>query len=93
MRNLPMKLTWKKIMDKAAQQQLSKEAAILAIRNLAKQLGVNLTKRRAMAAIPAIGAAVGGSVNGWYLKEVGWAARRAFQEHWLTDNGKVGDGA
>jgi hypothetical protein len=88
-RNILAKVTWKKMTEKAAEQQLSKEAAVVAIRNLAKQLGVNITKRRAMAAIPMIGAAVGGSVNGWYIKEVGWAARRAFQERWLTDNGKI----
>ena len=32
---------------------------------------------------------VGGSANGWWMKEVGWAARRAFQERWLLDAGKL----
>ncbi len=85
------KTTWKKMAEKAAQRQMSKEGAILALKNLAKQLGVNLTKRKALAAIPIIGAAVGGSVNGWYIKEVGWAARRTFQERWLIDNHKIID--
>jgi len=80
--------TWKAIAEKAAHDQLSREAVIVVVRNLAKQLGVNITKRRALAAIPALGALVGGSVNGWYLREVGWAARRAFQERWLVDAGK-----
>lgn len=83
------KQTWRAMAEKAAQAQISKEAGIIAIRNLAKQLGVNITKRRALASIPGIGALVGGSVNGWYLKDVGWAARRAFQERWLIDNQKV----
>ncbi len=83
--------TWKKMAEKAAQSQMSKEGAILAVKNLAKQLGVNITKRRALTAIPVIGAAVGGSVNGWYIKEVGWAARRAFQERWLIHNHKIID--
>jgi hypothetical protein len=81
--------TWKGMAEKAAQSQLSKEAALVGLRNLAKQLGVNITKRRALAAIPAIGALVGGSVNGWYIKDVGWAARRSFQERWLAENGKL----
>jgi hypothetical protein len=85
------KVTWKKMAEKAAESQLSKEAALLTIKNLAKQLGVNITKRKALASIPFIGAAVGGSVNGWYIKEVGWAARRAFQERWLIENGKIID--
>lgn len=83
------KVTWKKMAEKAAESQLSKEAALLTIKSLAKQLGVNITKRKALASIPVIGAAVGGSVNGWYIKEVGWAARRAFQDRWLIENGKI----
>jgi uncharacterized protein (DUF697 family) len=90
-RNILTKLTWKQMTEKAAQQQLSKEAGIIALRNLARQLGINITKRKAMAAIPIIGAAIGGSVNGWYIKEVGWAARRAFQERWLAENGKINE--
>lgn len=85
------KQTWKAMAEKAAQSKLSKEAAIIGIRNLAKQLGVNLTKRQALQAIPAIGALVGASVNGWYIKDVGWAAHRAFQERWLIDNHKIID--
>ncbi len=85
------KVTWKMMAEKAAASQLSKEASILAIKNLAKQLGVNITKRKALASIPFIGAAIGGSVNGWYIKEVGRAARRSFQERWLIENGKIID--
>lgn len=83
------KQKWKALAEKAAGRQLSKEGGIIAIKNLAKQLGINITKRKAMQAIPFIGAAVGASVNGWYVKDVGWAARRAFQERWLVDNKKV----
>ncbi len=85
------KQTWKKMAEKAATDQMSKEAGIIGIKNLAKQLGINLTKRKVLQAIPVIGAAVGASVNGWYLKEVGWAARRIFQERWLIDNNKIID--
>ncbi|EDN67136.1 conserved hypothetical protein [Beggiatoa sp. PS] len=80
------KQTWKSLVEKATQQQFSKEWAIIGLKNLAKQLGVNLTKRKALQAIPVVGAMVGGSVNGWYIKDVGWAARHMFQERWLLDN-------
>ena len=83
------KVTWKKLAEKAAENQLSKEAALLTIKNLETQLGVNITKRKALVSIPFIGAAVGGSVNGWYVKEIGGSARRAFQERWLLENGKI----
>ena len=85
------KQSWKVITEKAAAQQMSKESAIIATKNLVKQLGINLTKRKILQAIPAIGAAVGASVNGLYIKEVGWAARRSFQERWLIDNHKIID--
>jgi hypothetical protein len=52
---------------------------------LQKQLGINITKRKALAAIPVIGAAIGGTVNYWYLNDVCWAARRSFQERWLKE--------
>jgi hypothetical protein len=79
----------KAIAEKAAGRQLSRGSGIIALRNLAKQLGINITKRKVMQAVPVIGAAVGASVNGWYLKDVGWTARRSFQERWLIDNKKI----
>jgi len=79
--------TWK-AMEKIAENQFTKEAGILATKAVAKSLGINMTKRKTLQAIPIIGALVGASVNGWYIKEVGWAARREFQEHWLLDNNK-----
>ena len=83
------KQTWKAMAEKAAEQQISKEGAIIAIKNLATQIGINITKRKALQAIPIIGALVGGFVNGWYIKDIGWAAHRAFQERWLIDNQKI----
>lgn len=83
------KQTWKTIAEKAAMRQLSIEGGIITIKNLAKQLGINLTKRKILTAIPVIGSVVGASVNGWFIKDVGWAARRTFQEKWLIDNNKI----
>jgi uncharacterized protein (DUF697 family) len=84
-----MKQSWKTLAQQAGTQTVGREAGILAVKALAKQLGINLTKRKALQAIPIVGAAVGASVNGWYIKEVGWAARRAFQERWLAENNKL----
>lgn len=81
--------SWKMLANKAAEHAFSREGAIIAVRALARQLGINLTKRKALQAIPVLGAMVGASVNAWYMRDVAWAARRAFQERWLADNGKV----
>ena len=84
--------TWKAMATKAATQALSLEGAIIAVRSVAKQLGINLTKRKALAAVPGIGAFVGASVNGWYIRDVGIAAQRLYQERWLRDRGLLVDG-
>ncbi len=92
LRSLQMTLvrrTWAYIHFKALQNRMSQEAALITLRQLAKQIGINLTKRRALAAIPVIGIAVGASMNGWYIREVGWAARRAFQERRLVEKGII----
>lgn len=83
--------TWKAIAEKAATKKISAEGGIIAVKKLARQLGINITKRKALQAIPFIGAGVGASANAWYIKDVGWTARRAFQERWLIDNGKLID--
>jgi hypothetical protein len=83
------KKTWKSITEKAAEEKFGQEAAIIGIKELAEKLGVNLTKRKALESIPGIGGAIGGTVNGNYIREVGWAARRSFQERWLLEHGKV----
>ena len=81
-----METAWRQAGKQIAKDTIVAETALLTLRTLAKQLGVNLTKRKALQAIPAIGAIVGGSANGWYVKELGWAARRSYQERWLKDN-------
>ncbi len=83
------KMTWKKMTEKAIENKLSLEAAIVGIRNLAKQLGINITKRKATQAIPVVGAGVAAAMNLAFINDVAWAARRAFQERWLIDNGKI----
>jgi hypothetical protein len=81
--------TWRMMAERAMQHPLSREGGVIAIKNLAKQLGINLTRRKALQVIPVVGAGIGASVNGWYIKDVGWTARRAFQQRWLIDNQRL----
>ena len=85
-------VTWKKMGEKATENKFGIEALILAIRQLAKQLGINITRRKALQAIPIIGAGVGAALNIAFINDVAWAARRAYQERWLLENGKIEDG-
>jgi hypothetical protein len=92
LRNIELQLakkSWVRIAERAASEQVIRETGLLVLKNLGKQVGLNLTKRKLLGAVPLVGAAVGGSVNALYLREVGWAARRAFQERWLIDNHKL----
>ncbi len=85
-------VTWKKMAEKATENKFGIEALILAIKQLAKQLDINITKRKAKQAIPFIGAGVGAALNIAFINDVAWAARRAYQERWLMENGKIEDG-
>jgi hypothetical protein len=83
--------TWKSMAAKAATDKASAESVLIAVKGLAKQLGINLTKKKSLAAIPVIGSAVGASVNFWFINDVGEAAQRLYQERWLRDHGVLLD--
>ena len=83
------KQTLKTVTERALERQLAKETVMISMKNLGRQLGMNITERKILQAIPAIGAVVGASVNGWFINDVGWAARRAFQERWLIENNRI----
>ncbi|MDM8144242.1 EcsC family protein [Megamonas hypermegale] len=57
------------------------------VKKVSKQLGINLSKRKAMQFIPGIGMAIGAAVNISYIKDIAEAAKRTYQKRWLTDNG------
>lgn len=84
-----LKQSWRKIGKIAADKTVGKEAAVIAIRNLAKQLGINITKRKALQAIPFIGAGIGAAMNAQYINDICWAARRSFQKRWLGEKGAI----
>lgn len=90
--NILMKQTFKAMAAKATANPIGGEAAILGMKALAKQLGINLTKRKALAVLPGIGTVVSASVNGWFIREVGVAAQRLYQERWLRERGLLIDG-
>jgi hypothetical protein len=85
------KETWKSISRKAAEEGLKQYVILAGVKQLAKQLGVNLTKRKALQVVPVIGAGIGAAVNASYIRDVGYAARRMYQERWLIDtHGEAG---
>lgn len=78
---------WAVLGQRAAERSVRAEAILLFVRDLAEQLGINLSRRKVLAAIPLVGAAIGAGVNAWYMRDVGDAARHAFQHRWLKERG------
>lgn len=88
LRGLETKLlaqNWAALGDHAARRAVHAEALLLFIRDVADQLGVNLTRRKALAAVPIAGAVIGAAMNAWYMRDVAKASQFAFQERWLRD--------
>jgi hypothetical protein len=75
---------WRDGVERAAEREMAKEAAVFSLNNLASRLGINLGKRKAAGVMPVIGALVGGSVNAWYLYDVAQVSRYVFQERWMA---------
>lgn len=74
-------------LERAAQRELSKSAAVFSLHNLARQLGVNLARRKTAAAVPLLGAVVGAAVNAWYLHDLAQTARYAFHARRFAGRG------
>lgn len=81
------KVGWKAMNSVAEKNPATKEAFLLALKKAAEQLGFQLTKKKALQAVPVIGAAVGGASNLAFIRSVGWGARRAFQRRLLEERG------
>lgn len=70
-------------LERAAERELAKEAAVFSLQTLAQRVGVNLGKRKIAGSLPVLGAVVGSAVNAWYVRDVAQIAQRVFQERWL----------
>lgn len=72
-------------LERAAERQLAKDAAVFSLNTVAQRIGVQMGKRKAVAVVPVLGAVVGGVVNAWYLRDVAQVAQYIFQERWLLE--------
>ncbi len=76
------------VSEGAAALNLGEAGANVAFRTLSRQLGVNLSRRQAFSVVPVLGAVIAAVSNAIWIRHVGWAARRSFQERWLLERGK-----
>lgn len=70
-------------LERAAERELAKDAAVFGLQALAQRVGVNLGKRKMAGGLPLLGAVVGSAVNVWYIRDVAQIAQQVFQERWL----------
>ena len=85
-----IKVAWKKMAGDLATKQLTKHSLLAALRQFAKTLGIQLTKRKALQMIPIIGALVGASMNGTLANDIGKAAYMSYRRRWIAENASGG---
>ncbi|WP_348673171.1 EcsC family protein [uncultured Abyssibacter sp.] len=73
-----LEAAWREGLERASERELTKRAVTFSMSNLGRQLGWNLAKRKSAAAIPVLGAVVGGSVNAWTVYDLARNTRFAF---------------
>jgi EcsC protein family len=80
-----LKVSWKKMTADLAAKQISQLSLLAAVRQFAKSLGINLTKRKALQMVPIIGAIVGASFNGIYANDIGRTAYMSYRRRWIAE--------
>lgn len=78
-------VAWKKMAEDLASKQLTKHSLLAGIRQFAKTLGFQLTKRKALQLVPVIGAIVGASLNGTLANDIGKAAYISYRRRWIAE--------
>ena len=69
------KKTWKKLAEEGGRAAIGP-----LVKQAAKTIGVNITKRKALMLIPAIGALVGASFDAMYLQDIARAAKNCYRK-------------
>ena len=77
------KKTWKKLAEEGGRAAIGP-----LVRQAAKSIGINLTKRKALMLVPAIGAIIGASFDGMYLQDIARAAKNCYRKRKLEMLGK-----
>lgn len=81
-----LKVAWKQMNQALARKELSQQAALAALRQFARTLGIQITKRKALQSIPVVGALIGASFNATFVNDVGRAAYMSYRRRWIQEN-------
>ncbi|MCZ6478926.1 MAG: EcsC family protein [candidate division NC10 bacterium] len=80
-----LKVTWKKMNEAVACKEISRLSVLAAMRQFAKSLGIQLTKRKALQIVPVIGGLVGASFNAVFVNDVGRASYMSYRRRRITE--------
>ena len=80
-----LKVAWKQMNQALARKEISQQAALAALRQFAKTLGVQITKRKALQAVPVVGALIGASFNAAFVNDIGCAAYMCYRRRWIQE--------
>jgi hypothetical protein len=72
--------------DSLAKREISRLSAIAALRQFARSLGIQVTKRKALQMVPVVGAVVGASFNATFVNDVGRAAYMSYRRRWIAEH-------
>ncbi|HUY34442.1 MAG TPA: EcsC family protein [Pirellulales bacterium] len=80
-----LKVAWKKMNAAFAAKKISSLSLLAAVKQFAKSLGINLTKRKALQMVPIIGAVVGASFNATFINDIGRTAFMSYRRRWIAE--------
>lgn len=73
------------VAERAAMEGVARGSSTMIAKKFASSLSANIVRRKALQLVPGVGAIIGGSVNGWFMKNVCTAAVCSFQRRWLIN--------
>lgn len=80
-----LKVSWKKMTESLARKEISKLSTLAAIRQFAKSIGIQLTKRKALQMVPMVGAVSGALFNATFLNDAGRAAYMSYRHRRIAE--------
>jgi len=75
--------------ERIAMRGVARGSSTMIAKKFASNIGANIVRRKALQLVPGVGAVIGGTVNGWFMKNVCTAATCSFQRRWLIEKYSV----
>lgn len=81
-----LKVSWKKMASELAAKQISQLSLLAAVKQFAKSLGIQLTKRKALQSVPIIGALIGASFNATFVNDIGRTSYMCYRRRFIAEH-------